>query len=143
MPVHIGKAVWEGSIGQGKGTMTVGSAEASGAYTHASRFEGGQGSNPEELLAAAHAGCFSMALSSRLTRAGHPPVRIATTASVHMTKADAGWHITRIDLETAVDAPGIDQAAFQECAGDAKVTCPISQALASNIEVTLQAKLLG
>jgi lipoyl-dependent peroxiredoxin len=143
MPVHTGRAVWEGSIGQGKGTMTVGTGIVTGAYSHASRFEAVPGSSPEELLAAAHAGCFSMALSSGLTRAGHPPAHIATTARVQLTKPDAGWRITRIDLETEVDAPGIDQAALQKYAGDAKVNCPISQALAPSIEVTLQAKLVG
>ena len=142
MPVRGADAVWEGSLQDGKGTMKFGSGAFEGAYSFSSRFEEGTGTNPEELIGAAHAGCFSMALSGALTRAGHPPNRVQTKANVHLDKGDAGFRIARVHLETEADVPGIDEAAFREQAETAKKNCPVSQALAS-IEITLDARLTG
>ena len=121
--------------------MRFGSGAYEGAYSAGSRFEEAQGTNPEELIAAAHAGCFSMALSAGLTRAGFPPEEIATQASVHLEKLDAGWRITRIELKTQAKVPGITAEAFQGQASQAKENCPVSQALASP-EISLEAELL-
>jgi osmotically inducible protein OsmC len=142
MPVRTSTARWEGSIGDGKGTMQVGTAWE-GPYSAPSRFESADGTNPEELLGAAHAGCFSMALAAALTRAGTPPTRIETSAAVHIEKGEDGWEVTRIDLTTEGEVPGVDQGAFQEAAEGAKAGCPVSKALASVGEITLQAKLVG
>ena len=110
-------------------------------YSFASRFEDGTGTNPEELIAAAHAGCFSMALSGALGRAGHDPTRVHTTADVHLEKLEAGFRIVRIDLNTEAEVPGIDDAQFQEVAEGAKKNCPVSVVLAG-AEITLDAKLI-
>ncbi len=134
-------ARWDGSIGDGKGTMAFGSGAFEGSYSVPSRFEEGDGTNPEELIAAAHAGCFSMALSGGLTRAGNPPDSIETTASVHIEKQDDGWEITKIELVTEASVPGIDDAAFQEAAEGAKAGCPVSKALGGVGEISLQATL--
>src|SRR5438309_11453532 len=139
MPVRKAEARWEGSVQDGKGTMRFGDFE--GRYSFSSRFEEGSGTNPEELIAAAHAGCFSMALSSGLAKAGHPPTRVDTTASVHLEKGDGGFGITRIDLRTEAEVPGIDAAAFQEQAATAKANCPVSKALAA-VEIKLDATLV-
>src|SRR3954452_24586664 len=128
MPVRSADAQWEGSVQDGKGTMRLGSGPFEGPYSCSSRFEDGSGTNPEELIAAAHAGCFSMALSGALGRAGHNPNRVATTAKVHLEKGDAGFRINRIELVTEADVPGIDDGAFQEIAKTAKETCPVSVA---------------
>ena len=136
------KAEWQGTLKDGKGTMRMKSGAYEGAYSFASRFEEGKGTNPEELIAAAHAGCFSMALSAELGKAGHDPQRVATTASVHLTKGDAGFSITRIDLKTEATVPGIDDAEFQKIAEGAKKGCPVSRALEA-VEITLDAKLAG
>lgn len=136
-------AVWEGSIGDGKGTMAFGSGAYEGSYSVPSRFEDAEGTNPEELIAAAHAGCFSMALSAALTRAGSPPNRIETTAAVHIEKVGEGWEITRIDLTTEADVPGLDDADFQQYAQGAKDNCPVSKALRGVGEVNLSATLAG
>src|SRR2546430_5816399 len=123
-------AVWEGDLMTGKGRVKV----ASGAFnefgvTWASRADREKGgTSPEELIAAAHAGCFSMALSNGLAKAGHPPTRVDTTASVHLDKGEAGFSITRIDLRTEAEVPGIDEAAFAEQAEAAKKGCPVSKA---------------
>jgi len=138
MPVRKAEARWEGSLQDGKGTMRFGDFE--GRYSFSSRFEEGSGTNPEELIAAAHAGCFSMALASGLAKAGHPPTRVDTTAAVHLEKGDAGFSISRIDLRTQAEVPGIDQAAFAEQAEAAKKGCPVSRALAA-VEITLDATL--
>jgi lipoyl-dependent peroxiredoxin len=140
MTTRSANAIWEGSIGQGKGRMALGSGAFEGKFSVASRFEDGEGTNPEELIAAAHAGCFSMALSAGLTRAGHPPTRIDTTAQVHINKVGDGWKITQIDLDVTAQVPGIDEAAFLEHARAAKTGCPVSQALAGT-EITLSARL--
>jgi len=134
------QARWEGSIGDGKGTMKMSNWE--GAYSVPSRFDNDEGTNPEELIAAAHAGCFSMALSGGLTRAGHPPTYIETTATVQIEKLDAGWRITHIELATEAKVEGMDDAEFQTAALNAKESCPISAALASVPEITLKATLV-
>lgn len=143
MPVRTANARWEGSIGDGKGTMAFGSGAYEGSYSVPSRFEDGEGTNPEELIAAAHAGCFSMALSAALTRAGTPPNRVETSAAVHIEKVGEGWEITKIELTTEAEVPGIDQADFIQVAEGAKENCPVSKALGGVGEVTLEAKLVG
>ena len=141
MAVRTAEAVWEGDLMQGKGTMKLGSGAYEGAYSFASRFEEGPGTNPEELIAAAHAGCFSMALSALLAQAGYTAKRIHTTAKVHLNKVDEGFKITNIELDTEAEVPGIDEKTFLEHAEKAKAGCPVSQALAGT-EITLQAKLV-
>jgi lipoyl-dependent peroxiredoxin len=137
MPVRSSTAQWKGSISEGDGHMVVGKGAYDGPYSFVSRFEEGDGTNPEELIAAAHAGCFSMALSGALTRAGTPPTSISTTARVHIEKGEAGFEITQIELDTIGVVPGIDAAAFQAAADGAKVGCPVSKALkAVNISMT-------
>ena len=140
MPVRTANAVWEGSLREGHGTMNLPNGAYQGPFTWSSRFEEAKGTNPEELLGAAHAGCFSMALASRLTRNGFPPKHIATTARVHLDKVDDANTITTIELQCEAEVPGIDEAKFQELAGLAKVQCPVSKAL-GGVEIKLQAKL--
>jgi len=141
MPIRKAQAIWEGNLREGKGTMKLGSGALEGSYSYPSRFEDGQGTNPEELLGAAHAGCFSMALSSALVRAGYSPVRIKTEAAVHLEKLEAGFTIVQIDLKTEAEVPDIDEKQFMELAQGAKKNCPISRALAVP-EINLEAKLL-
>jgi osmotically inducible protein OsmC len=141
MPVRTAEAQWEGPLQGGKGVMRLGGGAFEGPYSFASRFEDGTGTNPEELIAGAHAGCFSMALSGALGRAGHDPTRVHTTADVHLEKQEAGFRITRIDLHTEAEVPGIDPQKFQEVAQTAKATCPVSVVLAG-AEITLEAKLV-
>ena len=124
----------------GKGTMTIGSGAWVGPYSFKSRFEDGAGTNPEELIAAAHAGCYSMALSGALTKAGSPPKRIETKAKVDLKKEEAGFRISNIYLTTTASVPGIDAAKFQEIAEAAKKNCPVSKVLAG-AEISLDAKL--
>lgn len=140
MPVRTSTARWDGSIGDGKGTMDVGGAWQ-GTYSAPSRFEEAEGTNPEELIGAAHAGCFSMALAAGLTRAGTPPTSIETTADVHLEKVGEGWQIVKVELKTHGQVEGIDQDTFQEAAEGAKANCPVSKALAGVGEVTLTATL--
>ncbi len=140
MPVRASSAQWKGPLNKGEGTMKLGSGAYEGAYSFPSRFESGKGTNPEELIAAAHAGCFSMAFSMMLGNAGFTPTRIDTTAKVHLDAVEGGFAITRIELETEGEVPGIDEATFQEQAKAAKAGCPVSQALAGP-EITLVAKL--
>jgi osmotically inducible protein OsmC len=142
MPERTATARWEGGLQEGKGTMRLGSGAFEGQYSFSSRFEEGTGTNPEELIGAAHAGCFSMALSAGLERAGHPPSSVDTTARVHLERGDAGFRIERIDLTTTVDVPGIDDAEFQEQAQTAKKNCPVSQAL-TGVDIQLTARLAG
>ncbi len=141
MPVRTAEAEWNGSITEGSGRMKLGSGAFEGAYSFRSRMEDGVGTNPEELIGAAHAGCFSMALSAQLTRAGITPTRIHTTAQVRFDKVEGGFAITRIDLQTEVAAPGLDEASFQQHAQEAKQNCPVSKALAGT-QINLQAKLV-
>ena len=125
---------------EGTGHMRLGSGAFDGAYDFRSRFGEGAGTNPEELIGAAHAGCFSMALSGILTRAGHPPESVRTTAKVHLEKQGEGFAITRIDLDTEAVVPGLDDAAFQGHANAAKSGCPVSKALAG-VQIGLTARL--
>ena len=142
MPTRNAEAVWEGDLKSGKGTVKLGSGAYSGAYSFQSRFESGAGTNPEELIAAAHAGCFSMALSHALAQAGFPPRRVHTTAKVHLEKSGDGFAIPRIDLATDADVPNITPQAFQEHAEKAKAGCPVSKVLAG-AQITLTARLTG
>lgn len=138
MPVRVSSAEWKGTLKAGSGTMKVGSGAFEGPYTFASRFESGRGTNPEELIGAAHAGCYSMFLAALLTDAGFPPRSVRTTASVHL---EAGPTITRIELATEAWVPGIEDQAFQAHAEAAKKNCPVSKALAGP-QITLSAKLV-
>jgi lipoyl-dependent peroxiredoxin len=142
MPVRKANAVWEGSLKEGQGTVALGSGAYEGRYSFGSRFEEAGGTNPEELIGAAHAGCFSMALSAGLGRSGHNPKRVATSAKVHLEKVGEGFKITRIELDNESEVPGIDEATFQEHANKAKEGCPVSQALAG-VEISLNARLVG
>jgi osmotically inducible protein OsmC len=141
MPVRSASAQWEGDLKAGKGSMRLGSGAYEGPFSFASRFEDGKGTNPEELIGAAHAGCFSMALSFMLSQAGFTPTRVATQAKVHLIQADGGFKISAVDLSTEAVIPGIDEKTFLEHAHKAKAGCPVSQALAG-VEIRLQAKLL-
>ena len=141
MPVRSAEAEWKGSLSRGSGRMKLGSGACEGSYSFPSRFEDGPGSNPEELIGAAHAGCFSMALSHMLSEAGHIPDVVHTTAKVHIDKVDDGFKITTIELQTEGKAPGLDEKTFQDKAEAAKEGCPVSQALAGT-EIRLKAKLL-
>lgn len=142
MITRTASAVWEGNLVKGKGSLRLGSGAFEGAYSFTSRFEDGMGTNPEELIGAAHAGCFSMAFSAILAEAGFTPKRVATKAAVKMDKVGGGFKIVRIELTTEAEVPGIDEATFLVHANAAKTGCPVSQALAS-VEITLDAKLIG
>ena len=141
MAIRHAEGIWHGTLKEGKGTMKLASGAFEGAYSFSSRFEEGTGTNPEELIGAAHAGCFSMAFSAGLERAGFPATKIHTKADVHFSKQEPGWRITKIVLNTEAEVPGIDEAAFQEQAEAAKVGCPISNAL--SVEIELNAKLMN
>jgi len=135
-------AVWKGGLKDGKGTISTDSGVLSNAqYSFSTRFEEGKGTNPEELIAAAHAGCFSMALSGQLTTAGFTAESINTTATVTLEKTDAGFTITTVDLNVTAKVPGADQKAFDTAANNAKAGCPISRLLKANI--TMTAKLVS
>jgi osmotically inducible protein OsmC len=121
--------------------MKLGSGVYEGAYSYVSRFESGPGTNPEELIGAAHAGCFSMALAAGLSKAGFTPTRVHTTAKVHLEPVEGGFGITKIELETEAQVPGIEAAAFQQQAEGAKKNCPVSKALAAT-QISLTARLL-
>jgi lipoyl-dependent peroxiredoxin len=136
-----GSAEWKGDVPTGSGTFTAGDS-ISGGYTFKSRFEDGPGSNPEQLIAAAHAACFSMALSNILAQAGHPAESVHTDAAVTLRFVDGAPTITKIALATTGKVPGLDQAAFAEQAQTAKAGCPVSRALAAVPEITLEATLL-
>jgi osmotically inducible protein OsmC len=133
-------AVWQGGLKDGKGTISTDSGVlANTQYSFSTRFEDGAGTNPEELIAAAHAGCFSMALSGQLGAAGLTAESINTTASVSLEKTDAGFAITRVHLDVTAKVPGADQAAFEKATNNAKTGCPVSKVL--NAEITMEAKL--
>ena len=142
MAIRTSKAQWDGNLQQGRGSMTVGSNAFNGQYSFQSRFEEGPGTNPEELIAAAHAGCFSMAFANGLAKAGFEPKRVSTTANVQLLKGDAGFSITQIELKTEADVPNIDEAKFQQLAEEAKKGCPVSKALSAT-PIKLEAKLAG
>ncbi|HET9441969.1 MAG TPA: OsmC family protein [Acidimicrobiales bacterium] len=141
MPIRTADAQWEGALRDGSGTMRFGSGAYEGAYTYASRFEEGTGTNPEELIAAAHAGCFSMQFSALLDRAGHRPTRVRTSADVHLDNNGGGFSVTSIDLHTEGEVPGIDEATFLEVADEAKRTCPVSRLL-TGATINVHAKLI-
>ena len=142
MTIRTATAEWQGTIHEGHGRMRTGSGAFDGAYSFNSRFGDGGGANPEELLGAAHAGCFSMALAVELTKAGFKPVDIRTTASVHFDPVNGVPTVTLIALTTGADVPGIDDAKFQAIAAGAKANCPVSRALAA-VKITLDATLKG
>ena len=135
-----GSAEWKGDVPTGSGTFTAGDS-ISGGYTFKSRFEDGPGSNPEQLIAAAHAACFSMALSNILAQAGYPPESVRTEAAVTLRLVDGVPAITKIALVTSGKVPGLDEAAFAAHASTAKAGCPVSRALAGVPEITLEASL--
>ena len=140
--IRKASAVWKGDLKSGKGTLATETGVLKDTqYSFSSRFETGTGTNPEELIGAAHAGCFSMALSGGLTTAGFVPDQITTTANVHIDKVATGFKVTLIELSTEARVPNIDDAKFQEIAAGTKTGCPISQALDAN-EIKLTAKLL-
>ena len=143
MPKRTADARWDGSLEDGNGTMRMASGAYEGPFTFESRFEEGEGTNPEELIAAAHAGCYSMQLSGNLGAAGHAPESVETTATVHIDKAGEGFEITRIELETKARVPGIDEEEFQRCVEDARTGCPVSQALAAVDEISVNAELVS
>ncbi|HNS40448.1 MAG TPA: OsmC family protein [Promineifilum sp.] len=138
MTTRYGKAQWEGTLKDGAGYLALESGVYAGPYTWAGRFADGRGTNPEELIGAAHAACYAMFLSAILTRDKMPPTRIDAKASVHLSE---GPTITRIDLEVEASVPGMDDATFQKYAAEAKAGCPVSKALAAVPEITLTAKL--
>ena len=141
MPNRKASAVWEGGLKGGTGTFKVQSEAVGGQYNFSSRFEEGEGSNPEELLAAAHAACFSMALSAQLEGNGTPPTRVETNAVCTVEKVGAGFKITTMRLTTRAAVPSVDAARFQELAKAAVEGCPVSQALKGNVNVVLDAQL--
>ncbi|MGI5212688.1 OsmC family protein [Plantactinospora sp. CA-290183] len=141
MPIRTASAIWQGNLTDGSGTISTGKGGLQGNYSFKSRFEEGEGTNPEELIAAAHAGCFSMAFSKALADAGYTSTSVDTTAKVHLDKTDAGPTVTRIDLETVGNVPGIDEAEFGKLAEGAKANCPISRLLSPGAEISLTTRL--
>ncbi|MGC8878598.1 MAG: OsmC family protein [Anaerolineae bacterium] len=139
MAVRRSEATWQGTLKEGSGMMKLGSGLYEGPFTFASRFEEGKGTNPEELLGAAHASCFSMYLSALLSEAGTPPQRVHTIVNAHL---GAGPTIRKIELHCEAEVPGLDDAKFQELAARAKQECPVSKALAAVEEITLIARLM-
>jgi osmotically inducible protein OsmC len=141
MVVRTAQAEWRGALKDGEGRVRTGSGALDTVYSFPSRFESGNGTNPEELIGAAHAGCFSMALAHGLASAGHTARRVATTAKVHLDRQGEGFAITRIELDTEAEVPGIDEETFLKHAQDAKAGCPVSKALGGT-EISLNARLL-
>lgn len=140
--LRTGSAEWSGGLKDGKGTVATQSGTLTGVpYSFAMRFESAKGTNPEELIGAAHAGCFSMALSGQLGAAGMTAESIRTTAHVTLEKVDGGFAVTSVHLDVAAKIPGADRAAFEKAANDAKTGCPISKLL--NAKITMEAKLLS
>jgi osmotically inducible protein OsmC len=138
MAIRTASAVWNGTLKEGQGTMKLGSGAFEGRFTFASRFEEGPGTNPEELVGAAHAGCFSMFLSALLTEAGYPPTQIRTSARVHLGQ---GPRITLVELNTEAEVPNLDEKTFHENVEKSKKNCPISLAL-TGPEVRVTARLV-
>jgi osmotically inducible protein OsmC len=141
MPIRNATAVWHGNLFEGKGDMKFGGGAFEGQYSFKSRFEEGTGTNPEELIGAAHAGCFSMAFSATLANNGFKPEMVQTRANVHLDKVGEGFSITTIELNTEAEVPDIEEDKFQELAEDARKNCPVSRALAG-VEIKLKAKLV-
>jgi osmotically inducible protein OsmC len=140
MILRKASAMWEGTLKEGKGTMRTGSGAFEGPYSFATRFGDDRGTNPDELIAAAHAGCFSMELAARLTQAGHPPTGIRTEAELGIEPVRGGYSIKHVRLLTHGIVPGIDEAEFRKHAEGARDNCPVSKALAG-VEITLEARL--
>jgi lipoyl-dependent peroxiredoxin len=143
MPTRTANARWNGSLQEGEGTMRMASGAYEGPYSFQSRFEEGDGTNPEELIAAAHAGCFSMALSGELGKHGHEVESVETEARVHLEKVENGFAIKRIELRTRASVPGIENDDFQTHAEAAKEGCPVSQALAAVESIEVDAQLVS
>lgn len=143
MATRKGSARWTGDLSTGSGQVTVGERAWTGNYSFSSRFDEGAGTNPEELIAGAHAGCFSMALAYILAQAGHPPRVIETTAQVQIRPIDGVPTIAQIDLHATGDVPGLDEAAFGQFAVRAKESCAVSRALAGVPRISVSAALLG
>jgi len=141
MPTRSSSAVWNGGLKNGSGKVRVGKGAYEGPYTFASRFETGDGTNPEELLAAAHAGCLSMALAAALERAGTPATMISTRADATLEKVGDAFRVTRMKLEVRGNVPGLSPSAFKEAAEKAKDGCPISNAIKNNVAMELDARL--
>jgi osmotically inducible protein OsmC len=141
MPTSNARATWRGGLKQGEGEFEAASGAFSGGYSYPTRFEGAEGTNPEELIAAAHAACLSMALSGVLEREGHVPERVSTTARCTLEMVDGSPRITRMRLAVEGVVPDIDQAAFLKAAETAKDGCPVSNALTGNVKLELEATL--
>jgi len=142
MAVRNAEAAWEGSLKEGKGTMRLGSGAWEGPFSFGTRFEDAPGTNPEELIGAALAGCFSMALSAGLGRGGFTPKRIATKARVYIEKVEGGFGVTKIELTTDAEVPGVDEATFKQAVEATKAGCPISKALGA-VPITVESTLRG
>jgi len=142
MKIRKAHATWESNLKEGRGTIAFEGRELEVPYDYDARFEDAAGTNPEDLIGGAHAGCFSMALAHELSEAGHPPVKIETTVKVHLDKVADGFAIPKIELETEADVPGVDEETFQRLAQGAMQNCPISKLL-SAAEITLDARLLS
>lgn len=140
MPIRHSEGIWEGTLKTGQGKMRIGDSGFEVDYSFQSRFENSVGTNPEELLGAAHAGCFSMALSLFIAEEGFTHNSIKTRASVHLDKTESGFAISRIELDTTADVPGMDEKTFLKQAKEAKDNCPVSRALAG-VDIALEAKL--
>ena len=143
MATRNGSATWEGNLQEGSGRLTVGEGSWEGGYSFSSRFEEGEGTNPEELIAAGHAACYSMALSHAMAEAGHSPESVTTTARAHLRNVDGAPTIAKIELETEGRVPGIDEAEFTRFAEQAKTDCVVSRALAGVGEMELTARLVS
>jgi lipoyl-dependent peroxiredoxin len=141
MPARKAEAEWRGNLREGSGRVKLGSGAFEGNYSFASRFESGKGTNPEELIGAAHAGCFSMALTAGLGRAGFQPKRVHTTATVHIDKVGEAFEITKIELDVEAEVPNIDDNAFHAQANAAKEGCPVSKALKAT-KIEMRARLV-
>ena len=141
MATRNGSATWNGNLQEGSGRLAVGEGAWEGDYSFSSRFEEGEGTNPEELIAAAHAACFSMALSNIMAGEGHEPRSVRTTAKVHLRNVDGAPTIARIELDTEGDVPGLDEDGFREFAETAKADCPVPRALAAVGEMEVTARL--
>lgn len=138
--IREGHVTWQGTVAKGGGTIAVGSGAFQGPFTAKAREQDTPNTNPEELIGAAHAGCFTMSLANQLSRAGHPPANLETTARVHLEQVDGGFSITRIELDTEGEVPDVDDETFERMAEQAKATCPVSRALAGT-EISLRARL--
>jgi osmotically inducible protein OsmC len=143
MSIHKSSAIWKGNLVAGNGTMNVGQGAWEGGFSAASRFEGGTGSSPEELIAAAHAGCFSMAFSHALAESGFEPIQVETSAEATLEKTSEGFKITRMHLTTKGKVAGITEEDFLKIANDAKENCPVSKALKGGMDISLDASLEG